>query len=1024
MAPSTTSTGVIAQLSLGQPRRSHSNSPVSSPLPQPFEDLTGSVSSFQPEHESTQQFDTATQDQLLNIASSARRFGRFGVDGHQSDAGRNGVADIAGRSPSPDHSLSIELGRGVKRSMRNSPNRILDDEMSENPIISLGDDSLYDLIGTPPTQSRATGRKSDGADRLGLRKEASVRRATTATQADLTKTSDIVPTKARSTSANNRRSLSDMHARVQAFSDSSFIEEPQAAMHGTKDRNTRFSKSRQASGLDQGIPTRFTAGSGLGATYNQTPRRQMAAAAPDAANFTGNQTGQSFMLPDLPNITELVSGVRKDGTPVFSRTTKSRSRFTSASYNKGADVDTISHARLHSIPLPEEEKAIFASLQLLKEKVAQLESEKSEATKRIEEYENEVIDLRSQVHVQQRFRRPDSGLGSDEDRDARDKWRVEKSNMQASLKAVQDRLERSERKVSVSEIAVKRMTQERDNLVTQLGVAFYTSEELKDENEQLLSDKENLEQANNRMRSELESFEKENDDLRVQIVRIQARGEDERRQWNDREAELKSRIHRREQSVREMKDITREMWSGQKDDTKKEKRRSSGRLGETTQGNIMDRVEQEIRKARAEAKGKNGAGMAQSKDTSSGSRSRSKSQQRRASSRSSRRVSSTQTAAQSESESDAESTTQLEMPKSTRQSLNRTQSPNVAAQQEQDDDKDITYLSFLDPNEIANLRKKLEDERRATKQARSASGIKTHDFPRKSSLKGFTNGITDGLTTGHFFVKDTAGESTTEVLTRNVRIQSPHTSDAISYEEPNATTDVSMLSTASRRPRSTSFEEMTSAFIIPDITLHKRASSLAVEHNKEKCTACPSKGQEHQIPAPIPVSERDADMTSATIRPSQAPPAALATVLKQLQDEVTHLKLKLAAYQQAYGSHDPALGQRKRKSIKAKIDMLLAEVERRSEQIYALYDVLEGQKQNQVKGEDVEETMQSLGIDADELAQKAAKASKKSKTKTGINRLDELLAESDDEMSWEGLSDKSDVENVGVGAPRRRSVVA
>lgn len=424
MASSSASHGVIAQLSQGRARRSHSNSPISSPLPQQFDDNTGTVSSFQPEHESTQQFDTATQDQLLNIGSSARRFNTARPQLQTADIGS---PELAARSPSPSNSMSIELGRGVKRSSRNVSNSFMDEDISENPILSLGNDSLYEITGTPPMRSRTSGQKSDGYNRLGLRKEASVRRATTAPQADITKTSDIVPAKARPTSTNNRRTLSDMHARVRADSDSSFIEEP-VAVNTTKDKNTRFSKTRLASGLDLGIPTRFTAGAGLTSARGQTPRSQIAAAAADAATFTGNQTQQSFMLPDLPNITELVSGVRKDGTPVFSRTSKSRSRFTSSTYGKGGDGETTSHARLHSIPVPEEEKAIFASLQLLKEKVSQLEAEKSEAIKRMEEYENEVIDLRSRVHSQQSGRRPDSGLGSDEESNVREKWRTEKSS--------------------------------------------------------------------------------------------------------------------------------------------------------------------------------------------------------------------------------------------------------------------------------------------------------------------------------------------------------------------------------------------------------------------------------------------------------------------------------------------------------------------------------------------------------------------------------------------------------------------
>ena len=406
------SRGLIAQLSQGSARSHHSASNSPSPRRQDNDNNTNTMSSFQPEHESTQQYDTATSDPLPNLRSSARRFGQYQAPRPEphidTSFARDGFPDFTEHSPSPDNSQSIELGRGVKRSARNSPNRFgFDGEVSENPLLSLGNDSLYELTGTPPMRS---------TDRPSLRKQASVRRATSIPQADVTKTSDIVPAKARSTSASNRRTLSDMHARVHAESDSSLVidERPEA-----KERNTRFARSRQTS---EAIPSRFTAGAGLGSI--QTPKRKQAL---EVSILTGNQTQQSFMLPDLPNITELVSGVRKDGTPVFSRTTKSRSRFTSATYGKGAGDDTTNYARVHSIPLPDDEKAIFTSLQLLKDKVAQLETEKSEAIKRLEEYENEVIDLRSQIHVAQRSRRPDSGLGSEEE-GGNEKWRTERSS--------------------------------------------------------------------------------------------------------------------------------------------------------------------------------------------------------------------------------------------------------------------------------------------------------------------------------------------------------------------------------------------------------------------------------------------------------------------------------------------------------------------------------------------------------------------------------------------------------------------
>ena len=249
-----------------------------------------------------------------------------------------------------------------------------------------------------------------------------------------------------------------------------------------------------------------------------------------------------------------------------------------------------------------------------------------------------------------------------------------------------------------------------------------------------------------------------------------------------------------------------------------------------------------------------------------------------------------------------------------------------------------------------------------------------------------------------------------------------------------------MVSTSSRRPQSTVFEEMTSGFILPDITLHKNPATACngdIKHDRKTCTFCGD--DDYNAPDPVPVTERDIDETQATVRPSQSPPIALATVLKQMQDEVTHLKIQLAAYERVYNSHDPAIGRKKRKAVRAKIDTLLAEIEKRSEQIYALYDVLEGQKQKkddaqtgaEVGDETVEETLQGLGIDPVELAQRAARAStqslkKASKKPTGMKELDELLGDGDDDAAaWDSLSDGSDAESADLGVQRSRgSVVA
>ncbi|KAK2021285.1 hypothetical protein LX32DRAFT_263855 [Colletotrichum zoysiae] len=83
----------------------------------------------------------------------------------------------------------------------------------------------------------------------------------------------------------------------------------------------------------------------------------------------------------------------------------------------------------------------------------------------------------------------------------------------------------------------------------------------------------------------------------------------------------------------------------------------------------------------------------------------------------------------------------------------------------------------------------------------------------------------------------------------------------------------------------------------------------------------------------------------ATMRPSQPPGNALAKVIKGLEDELEHMKMEHAKMQARYDRHNPALAESKRKQLKINIDANMNAREVKSAQIYALYDVLEGQKQ-------------------------------------------------------------------------------
>ena len=267
--------------------------------------------------------------------------------------------------------------------------------------------------------------------------------------------------------------------------------------------------------------------------------------------------------------------------------------------------------------------------------------------------------------------------------------------------------------------------------------------------------------------------------------------------------------------------------------------------------------------------------------------------------------------------------------------------------------------------------------------------------------------------------------------------------------------ETSILSVRSRR-RGLDAENMTSAFIVPDITIRnpgvdsravpgmtKEALGVTngtVKHYSQNCTVCKrtiSHDEHHEhsainIPKPVPVSDRMPESSpyeeEPTIRPAQAPGLALAIVVKGLEDELAHLKIELAHYQALYNGHDPALSKRKRKSVYHEIETLLKAIEVKADQVYALYDVLEGQKQDghEISEEEVEITLQSIGIDVAGLHLRGGgqdEEQQDEEEKPSERQPWDLDSdgESVDDLPWEGIETTVETMKSGFAGRRRTS---
>lgn len=120
---------------------------------------------------------------------------------------------------------------------------------------------------------------------------------------------------------------------------------------------------------------------------------------------------------------------------------------------------------------------------------------------------------------------------------------------------------------------------------------------------------------------------------------------------------------------------------------------------------------------------------------------------------------------------------------------------------------------------------------------------------------------------------------------------------------------------------------------------------------------------------PVPMVKEATEPTpheeEPTLRPSQPPALALASVIRGLEDELLLAKRQLAQYQDLYNNQNPALAKRARKSLKEKMEKLLRTIDGKADHIYSLYDVVEGQKQQGqgMTDEQLQATLKSMGIE-------------------------------------------------------------
>lgn len=271
----------------------------------------------------------------------------------------------------------------------------------------------------------------------------------------------------------------------------------------------------------------------------------------------------------------------------------------------------------------------------------------------------------------------------------------------------------------------------------------------------------------------------------------------------------------------------------------------------------------------------------------------------------------------------------------------------------------ITHLSYGGDSSVCEVRKTLEQERKARQQRRQ------EDATRNANV----NRIDD---------QNDAGAKASNDQTRG-------------YSE----------SSVIKRPKCSSLprDDLTSGYIVPDITFNQKGimgsqaslqlpadtrphSEVGQQNVAQDCTErsdilsyapvqaieqpIQQDAESRQLP---PICDAELNITihdeEPTIRPSQPADVALATVMESLKAEHAAQRAEMAKYQASYDRHDVSISRRQRNRIVEKIQALLASTNIKADQIYNLQDVLEGHKQHgqPLTQHQIDDTLQSLGLD-------------------------------------------------------------
>ena len=342
-------------------------------------------------------------------------------------------------SSGSDEEPSIETGRGVpNKGAKISPSKLR--KSNDVSAISLDEDSFdfsapmvgeYKVMSTPPNRPRQMVKADLEAANQSLRREATARRQSMLrnempkSSPPVVKTTQQASGGSRSSSADQRANRAAFHARVSDIDENSVLGNERTPTVDLTSRSTRFASNQgiKAAPTATALPSKAPASNGFSRLVSSTSRQKQEPTPSKTQNATVsshlNSIGQpSFLLPEIPNLSELVTGIFEDGTPVFSRHGKSRaSRFSNKTRTPRSARHAAKHLPINEVPVLEEEQQIYASLKILQEKLGEMEVERMENRAALQELQSKNQALERERSESRRWRRSDSALGASEGSD-------------------------------------------------------------------------------------------------------------------------------------------------------------------------------------------------------------------------------------------------------------------------------------------------------------------------------------------------------------------------------------------------------------------------------------------------------------------------------------------------------------------------------------------------------------------------------------------------------------------------------